>query len=63
MTIAEVPGFENEYSGTKSRLPENLVTPGSGPKSAIQLLLSGGFCNIKGHGRNEISKIKYQSAK
>jgi hypothetical protein len=33
------------------------ATGGSGPKSAIQLLLSGGFCNIKGRGRNEISKI------
>jgi hypothetical protein len=27
MTIAEVSGFENEYSGTKNRLPEYLGTP------------------------------------
>jgi hypothetical protein len=28
MTIEEVGGFENEYIGTKNRLPENPGTPG-----------------------------------
>ncbi|TKJ38307.1 MAG: hypothetical protein CEE38_05995 [Planctomycetes bacterium B3_Pla] len=27
MTIADVPGFESEYSGTKSRYIENLAAP------------------------------------